>query len=90
MAAYKIEQAVRAAIAFFEDLYGNKGFSDVLMEEVRPVDGEKWEVTLGYNRELVTTAAQEIMEGPQVVREYKIFTVGKTSGQVESVEMREA
>jgi len=34
--------------------------------------------------------AQEIMEGPQVVREYKIFTVGKTSGQVESVEMREA
>ena len=90
MSAYRIEQAVQAAIVFFGQLYGDKGLSGVLMEEVRSVEGKKWTVTLGYNRELFTTTAQELMQGTQMVREYKIFTVDKDSGQVESVEMREA
>jgi hypothetical protein len=90
MSAIKIEEAVLAAIAFFDKLYENKGLSDVLLEEIRSVSGSKWDVTLGYNRPLSTGTAKMLTGGRQVVREYKIFTVNKDTGNVESIKIRKA
>lgn len=90
MVANNIEDAVLAAIAFFDKLYEDKGLSGVLLEEIRSVEPDTWEVTLGYDRGLQTGTAKMLTQGPQVVREYKVFIVDKATGNVEAVLIREA
>ncbi len=91
MPAHSIETAVRAATNFFDKLYEKEDFTGILLEEVRehPSD-ESWEITIGYDRHVSTGPAQLAIQGASTVREYKVITVRKSNGAVESMVIREA
>jgi len=89
MPAENIEQAVVAAIDFFERMYGEKGLKDVLLEEVREGDENTWEVTIGYSRVVKDTAPMSVLtQGAQYERVYKVLAVDKATGRVRSMMLR--
>ncbi len=89
MPAQNIEEAVIAAIDFFDRLYQEKGLRDVLLEEIRERDDETWEVTIGYSRIIQDAPPMaRITEGPKFERVYKSLLVDKATGKVKSMMLR--
>ncbi|NQT40293.1 MAG: hypothetical protein HQ581_22560 [Planctomycetes bacterium] len=89
MSAEHIEEAVLAAINFFNRMYEDKGLKDVLMEEVREMNEDTWEVTIGYSR-VVRDASpmMAITQGAKYERVYKVLAVDKATGNVTSMVLR--
>jgi len=68
---------------------------DVLLEEVRRSEDERyWLVTMGFSRPVSparnTLNLFENVLNPQMKREYKIFEIDSTNGDVRAMRIREA
>ncbi|NQU22215.1 MAG: hypothetical protein HQ567_13105 [Candidatus Nealsonbacteria bacterium] len=89
MSAENIEDAVRAAIEFFQHLYRDAELHGVLLEEVRERDDQTWEVTIGYDRVVNDTPPMTVIaRETKYERVYKAIAVDKPSGTAQSMVMR--
>jgi len=82
-----VKEATQIALSYFEDLYGEDTFSNVLLEEVErdEEDGTSyWYITIGF-----TEKKPGGPMGPLVPnRRYKRFKVDADTGEVLSMKIR--
>ena len=83
-----VKEATGIALSYFEDLYGEDAFSNVLLEEVErdEEDGTSyWLITIGF-----TEQKQEVGPlGPFASsRRYKRFRIDAETGEVVSMKIR--
>jgi hypothetical protein len=90
-----VKGAVKVASSYLRDLYDKAQIEDVLLEEVRQSDDERyWLVTMGFSRPI--PPSQNVFEraleaySPRMKREYKVFEIDSTSGDVRAMRIREA
>jgi len=85
-----IKGAVKRASTYLEQLYDKQQLQDVLLEEVRRSDDDRyWLVTMGFSRPVPGTLFEQ-MAGGSMKREYKIFEIDSGNGEVRSMRIREA
>lgn len=81
-----VKEAVQSASKYFNELqniFGLMKAEDLRLEEVEISDDRsQWLITLGYR-------IDEDRLGMRSKREYKIFTVDSTNGEVKSMKIRE-
>lgn len=84
-----VQEATRIAAEYFNNLYADEEFSDVLLEEVERTDEEApyWFITLGY------TDQQKQKLGNLVARStgkrhYKRFQINAETGEMKAMKIR--
>ncbi len=78
-----VDQAVAEAVKFFQALSKNGGPQELRVEEVEmSEDGSYWLITLGF------TVLPHLPFLQQSQREYKLFRVNASTGQVEAMKIR--
>jgi len=86
-----VKTAVKSALAFFQEMYPENNFKNILLEAVELSNDEKfWTVTIGFSRYLPELASPltQLSNGPTgYKRSYKVFTVDTESGIVKSMKM---
>lgn len=87
-----VKEAVKTALQYVTDLFANEQLSNVGLEEVVFDEAANaWDVTVGFSRPWDHPKPGPfgglITSGPH--RQYKIVRVKATTGQVESVRIRE-
>jgi hypothetical protein len=82
IAMINVKEAVKKAIEYFMDLYGDQ-FSHVLVEEIERDLGD-WLVTLGYDDFSIHTQID-----PRGPRRFKVFKIKGDTGEVISMKIRE-
>jgi hypothetical protein len=91
-----VKGAVKVATSYLAELYDKAQIQDVLLEEVRQSEDERyWLVTMGFSRPVPPSqnAFEKLLEGyngPQMKREYKVFEIDSTSGDVLAMRIRGA
>lgn len=86
-----IKQAVEIATNHLRELYSADKLLDVLLEEVSVSDDRKyWKVTLGFSRPIEAKDLTSLMQaiGAQHKREYKVFEIDRSTGEVKSMLIR--
>jgi len=79
-----VKQAVKAAMAYAQDLFGVE--QALTLEEVDMSDDDGyWLITLGIGGRLTPI---EVLGGVRTQRDYKVFTVEAKSGKVISMKIR--
>ena len=82
-----VKEAVQSASKYFnelQDVLGLKKAEDLRLEEVEISDDRsQWLITLGYRID------DDRLGIPRYKRDYKIFTVDSTNGEVKSMKIRE-
>jgi hypothetical protein len=84
--AISVRQATQAATAYLSDLQGWMGglIDDIRLEEVElSEDSERWYITLSFAR-----PAMNQLVPSQVQRDYKIFEVSATTGEIKAMKIR--
>jgi hypothetical protein len=85
-----VKEAAAKAAEYFKDFYGSR-FGNVMLEEVEQhleADGKYWYITLGYD--VPPQALSELFrQGSKLPREYKIFKIDGSTGEVLSMKIRE-
>jgi len=85
-----VKEAVRIATDYLATLYEDKDLRDVLLEEVKLSDDDRyWLVTLGFSRPVPTNPYFAAMGAEDLKREYKIFEVSTETGEVRSMQIRQ-
>ena len=79
-----VKDAVRIAMEYFKDLFGNP-FIDLSLEEVQKGAQGQWVVTLGYSMARTTPAG--LVPIPNYPRMYKQVAIDPTTGQVISMKV---
>jgi len=75
-----VKQAVEKAQRYLKTLYRNKGFLNLMLEEVElSSDDRYWLVTLGWDLDVMGTR-----------RTYKVFKIDAETGEVISMKIRAA
>ena len=82
-----VKQAAQTASTYFADLYAGQGVSGVRLEEVEITeDGKFWLITLSFpDRD--PSPSNLFLAGTN--RQYKVFKVDATTGQVVSMKIRQ-
>ncbi|MEW6380787.1 MAG: hypothetical protein AB1611_14430 [bacterium] len=81
-----VKTAANKAYEYFRDLYADKDFSAVLLEEVELTDDQNfWLITLSY---LMPAMDPPQLFGTAPKRAYKIFTIDANTGKVKSMKIR--
>ena len=94
-----VKKAVRLATKYFADLYSEKKYSDLGLEEVElSEDGDFWLITLGFNEpeslaesaraRQISGSLASILAVPGSKRKFKLFKVDAHSGRVVSMKIR--
>jgi len=83
-----VKEATQRALAYFEKLYGEEEFTNVLLEEVEKSEEEGmsyWLITIGFTE-------PETMGGPlsplSTRRRYKRFKIDAETGEVVAMKIR--
>jgi len=89
-----VKQAVKAAIQFAEDTLGLEEAAGARLEEIEvtPDDGF-WLITLGLPVRAALEEGRTVWEALSAApkkRDYKVFKVNRTTGEVVSMKIREA
>lgn len=83
-----VKEATQIALSYFEDLYGEDAFSNVLLEEVER-DEEKstayWLITIGFSEHDERGGPLKVLE---LSRRYKRFRIDAETGEVVSMKIR--
>jgi hypothetical protein len=83
-----VKEATQIALSYFEDLYGEDAFSNVLLEEVERDEEEGtsyWLITIGFTEH----SSEGGPLGPLASsRRYKRFKIDAETGEVVSMEIR--
>ncbi|MBI5434482.1 MAG: hypothetical protein HZA52_16730 [Planctomycetes bacterium] len=90
MNVIKLKDAVSAARAFFQAVYAEEKLLNVLLEEVKVSDDERfWLVTFGFSlaNELPPLGASM---GRMPPRHYKVVRVDGVTGEVKAMVLRES
>ncbi|MBD1830469.1 hypothetical protein NDI47_16485 [Microcoleus vaginatus GB1-A2] len=90
-----VRKAVGAAQQYFASLQDMIGYptEDWRLEEAELSEDKKhWFITLGFIRPVDKTSnpLANFMENPNYEREYKVFKIDATTGEVQSMKIREA
>ena len=88
-----VKQAVGEAMDYLKDMYQIDQFKDVLLEEVDlSEDNKYWNVTIGFTRLQDSTSggpmATLIGQSAEFRREYKVFQIDSTTGDLRSMRSR--
>jgi hypothetical protein len=77
-----VHQAVKTAIAFFEESFSVMPLKNVQLEEVDLTDdGKVWLITLGYDDPAVQSVGSiEFMVRPRPLRKYKVVQIDANTG----------
>lgn len=92
----EVKEAVQSASDYLSQLYPATQLYDVLLEEVWLSDDENyWFVTLGFSRPIpsldpMRAMSESFFKTGKYQREYKIFQLDATTGQVRSMKIRAA
>ena len=87
----EVKHAVRQAVAFLQEVYGDEAVGDVRVEEVElSEDGSAWHVTLSFAPPSGRSTSSDLAAALGVLtkREYKIVTVSSPTGAVRSMKIR--
>ena len=82
-----VKEATQVALSYFEDLYGEDAFSNVLLEEVEREEDDDtpyWLITIGFTE----TKSGGPMSALASNRRYKRFKVDAETGEVLSMKIR--
>ncbi|NBC16918.1 MAG: hypothetical protein GVY18_06320 [Bacteroidetes bacterium] len=80
-----VKEAVQIAIDYFNDLYEDQNYENLLPEEVEyDEDKDLWRITLGYSK-TVGLEKSGITFNP---RHYKVFEINAETGKVLSMKIR--
>lgn len=82
-----VKEATQVALSYFEDLYGEDAFSNVLLEEVEREEEDDtpyWLITIGFTE----TESEGPMGSLASNRRYKRFKVDAETGEVLSMKIR--
>jgi len=88
-----VKEAVEIAFKYFNDLYPNNNFEDILLEEIELSEDEKyWFVTIGYSviKQKKDTSPLSVAFGvtEKIERYYKIFKINNANKRVISMKIR--
>lgn len=88
-----VKEATQVALSYFEDLYGENAFSNVLLEEVeRDEDGTPyWFITIGFtdeNAKRTEKSGLDVISPATSPRRYKRFKIDAETGDVVSMKIR--
>ena len=93
-----VKQAIKAAKESLSGLYQDFEVKDLLLEEVELTEDEKfWNITLGFSVPRMGTEPQlyqqyarqdPILFPTKYERQYKLFKIDTTSGQMKSMTIR--
>jgi hypothetical protein len=87
-----VKEATQIALSYFEDLYGEDAFSNVLLEEVERENEDEasyWLITIGFTEEKEIASSSPLSSlaaGKQ--RRYKRFKIDGETGEVVSMKIR--
>jgi len=79
-----VKDAVRIAMEYFKELFGNP-FVDLSLEEVQKAKDAQWLVTVGYTMARNTPAG--LAPIPAYPRMYKVITIDSNTKQVVSMKV---
>lgn len=87
-----VKKATEIALSYFEDLYGEEPFSNVLLEEVEreEEDGTPyWLITIGFTEQKERKPSSPLSSlTPGRRRRYKRFKIDAETGEVVSMKIR--
>jgi hypothetical protein len=88
-----VKEAAKRAADYFSNIYSDKPYSDLLLEEVElSEDGRYWLITLSYASELSTIRVPSALDPfPKVIngpRKYKLFKIDAATGNVKAMKIR--
>lgn len=94
VAEFDVKQAVQAAKDFAAALFEPEQLSGLGLEAIeRTEDGKYWFVTLGFHRAAprrrrrARSPLEQVLPSPEPEREYKVFKVDSSSGEVLGMQM---
>jgi hypothetical protein len=83
----ELKEIVKMAKEYFADLYSDRIYNNmILLEEVEPLDNDKWKITLGFYEENVAKPnilTVAMMQG-NLKKTYKILYLD-SNGKVEKI-----
>ncbi|MFC2996819.1 hypothetical protein ACFODO_16450 [Acinetobacter sichuanensis] len=86
------KDSIRLAKASLLDMFEDEKPLDVRLEEIELDDSDKWLVTLSYYKEPTGQSTTGLMAIASALnsasRDYKVITIDKNSGKVESIKIR--
>lgn len=84
-----VKEATQQVLAYFEELYDDKDFGNILLEEVERTEEDGtvyWHITIGF------TEPEKGMRGPlgplPAQRRYKRFKINAETGEVVAMKIR--
>lgn len=87
-----VKEATQIALSYFEDLYGEDAFSNVLLEEVEREeedDTSYWLITIGFTeRKEIKSSSPLSSFSPDKRRRYKRFKINAETGEVLAMTIR--
>ena len=85
-----VQDAVLSATRSAEEFYLGNKLRDIMLEEVEmSEDGRNWLITLGfYVQDIAAPSLAGLLQGNQIQRKYKVFTVRGDNGEVISMKIR--
>ncbi|MFB6248277.1 MAG: PepSY domain-containing protein [Salinibacter sp.] len=87
-----VKEATQIALSYFEDLYGEDAFSNVLLEEIereKENDTSYWLITVGFTEEKEVKSSSPLSSlSPDKRRRYKRFKIDAETGEVVSMKIR--
>ena len=88
-----VKIAVKTAMSFFNEMYPDNDFKNILLEEIELSDDQSyWNVTIGFSKylpELSSPMAQITSGSAGHRRVYKIFKVDSKDGTVKAMMIRD-
>jgi hypothetical protein len=89
-----VKEAAEAAAGFLANVYADRNYSDVLLEEVEITDdGKYWLITLSYAYEPPASVLDQydvLVHRKPKPRRYKTFKIEADTGRVLAMKIREA
>lgn len=86
-----VREAVKAAAEYFRQIYSDKQYSDLLVEEVELSETKKrWLITLSYAyqpRPLRPGGISQVLGFEEKPRKYKVFEIEAVTGKVTAMGM---
>lgn len=88
-----VKEATQVALDYFQEIYSDQAFSNVLLEEVEreKEDGTSyWLITIGFTDENVAEREQNVLISNSGLpsRRYKRFKINAETGEVVSMKIR--
>lgn len=86
-----VKEATQVALSYFEDLYGEDAFSNVLLEEVErdEEDGTPyWFITIGFTNRRGIDSSSPLSPITSAPRRYKRFKINAETGEVVAMKIR--